>query len=339
MQRLRSRVTIRDVAREAGVSVSTVSRVLNGKDDVASATEDRVRRVIDDLGYASSMAARSLRSHSTNVVGLIVPDLWHSFTSLVIRGVNQVTAAEGYDLLAYASARHEQLSPANWEERLVAELNGSVTDGIIVVTPNASSYRTTAPVVAVEPIQSSTDFPAVLSTNHQGVLEAMAYLVSLGHRRIGYIGGRADLQSAQRRLDGYIDGLAAAGIPVDPALVLTGDYTRPTGATSARMLLSLATPPTAILASSDETAFGVYDVAAEYGIRIPEDLSVVGFDNTAESAVANPPLTTVDQAIETMGKLAAQIMLTLMRDQLWETQLNKVPTKLVIRQSCRAIGL
>ena len=339
MQRLRSRVTIRDVAREAGVSVSTVSRVLNGKDDVASATEDRVRRVIDDLGYASSMAARSLRSHSTNVVGLIVPDLWHPFTSLVIKGVNQVTAAQGYDLLAYASARHEQLSPANWEERLVAELNGSVTDGIIVVTPNASSYRTTAPVVAVEPTQSSTEFPAVLSTNHQGVLEAMAYLVSLGHRRIGYIGGRADLQSAQRRLDGYIDGLAAAGIPVDPTLVLTGDYTRPTGATSARMLLSLATPPTAILASSDETAFGVYDVAAEYGIRIPEDLSVVGFDNTAESAAANPPLTTVDQAIETMGRLAAQIMLTLMRDQLWETQLNKVPTKLVIRQSCRATGL
>ena len=339
MQRLRSRVTIRDVAREAGVSVSTVSRVLNGKDDVASTTEDRVRRVIDDLGYASSMAARSLRSHSTNVVGLIVPDLWHPFTSLVIKGVNQVTAAQGYDLLAYASARHEQLSPANWEERLVAELNGSVTDGIIVVTPNARSYRTTAPVVAVEPIQSSTEFPAVLSTNHQGVLEAMAYLVSLGHRRIGYIGGRADLQSAQRRLDGYVDGLAAAGIPVDPDLMLTGDYTRATGAASARTLLSLAMPPTAILASSDETAFGVYDVATAHGIRIPEDLSVVGFDNTAESAAANPPLTTVDQAIETMGRLAAQIMLTLMRDQLWETQLNKVPTKLVIRQSCRATGL
>lgn len=338
MQRLRSRVTIRDVAREAGVSVSTVSRVLNGKDDVASDTAHRVRDVIDELGYASSMAARSLRSRSTKVIGLIVPDLWNPFTSLVIKGVNQMTATQGYDLMAYASARHANLSATNWEERLVAELSGSVTDGIIVVTPHASSYRTTAPVVAIDPIQSSTEFPAVLSTNHQGVLEAMAYLVSLGHRRIGFIGGRGDLQSAQRRLDGYLDGLAAAGIAVDPALMLTGDYTRTAGVASAHELLSLAHPPTAILASSDETAFGVYDAAEERGVCIPDDLSVVGFDNTFESASVNPPLTTVDQSIETMGKLAAEIVLTLVRGQGWHVPLSKVPTKLVIRQSCRATG-
>ena len=336
MQHQHSGVTIRDVAREAGVSISTVSRVLNDKDDVAPETAATIRRVIDDLGYASSMAARSLRSRTTNVVGLIVPDLWHPFTSLVIRGVNQVTA-QGYDLLAYASGRRNVHLLANWEQQLVAQLNGSVTDGIIVVTPNADSYRTTFPVVAIDPHQASTDFPAVIATNHQGVLDAMNYLISLGHRRIGYIGGRPDLQSAQRRLEGYCDGLALAGIAADPALIVTGDYTRAVGAECAHRLLSLPNPPTAIMASSDETAFGVMDAAAARGISIPDDLSVIGFDNTVESHSVNPPLTTVDQSIETMGALAAEIVLKLIQGQPWESRLNKVPTRLIVRQSCRAV--
>lgn len=337
MQHLHSGVTIRDVAREAGVSVSTVSRVLNDKDDVAPETADAVRRVIERLGYASSMAARSLRSRTTNVVGLIVPDLWHPFTSLVIRGVNQVTA-QGYDLLAYASGRRTVQIMANWEQQLVAQLNGSVTDGIIVVTPNAATYRTAFPVVAIDPHQASTDFPAVIATNHQGVLDAMEYLSALGHRRIGYIGGRPNLQSAQRRLEGYCDGLARAGLASDPDLIVTGDYTRTLGVACAHRLLSLADRPTAIMAASDETAFGVYDAAAARGLHIPDDLSVIGFDNTIESTSVDPPLTTVDQAIEAMGALAAEIVLKLIQGQPWESRLNKVPTRLVVRQSCRAIN-
>lgn len=337
MTQSRTNVTIRDVASAAGVSVTTVSRVLNGRVDVAPETAATIRRVIDELGYASNMAARSLRSRTTGVVGLLVPDLWHPFTSLVIRGVNQVTA-QGYDLLAYASHRRNGQALANWEQQLVAQFNGSVTDGIIVVTPNAATYRTAAPVVAIDPHQAGTDFPAVIATNYQGVLDAMAYLITLGHRRIGYIGGRTDLQSAQRRLEGYYDGLAEAAIAPDPDLVVTGDYTRTTGAACAHQLLALPNPPTAIMASSDETAFGVYDAAAARTLRIPEDLSVVGFDNTLESGSMNPPLTTVDQSIEAMGVLAAEIVLKLIQDQPWESRLNKVPTRLVIRQSCRSIA-
>lgn len=338
MHRPTNRVNIRDVAREAGVSVSTVSRVLNGKDDVAAATAARVRRVIDELGYASDIAARSMRTRKTNVVGLLVPDLWHPFTTLVIKGVNRVTEAHEYDLLGYACARRDAHSMANWEQRLVAQLNGTVTDGIIVVTPKAATFRTTFPIVAVDPQQQTTEFPAVLSTNHQGVLEAMAYLIQLGHRRIGFIGGREDLQSAQRRLDGYFDGLTRAGVPADPALVVTGDYTRKAGAACAHHLLSLPSPPTAIVASSDETAFGVYDAMAERNLSIPDDLSVVGFDNTVESGSTSPPLTTVDQSIEAMGSMAAQIVLQLIQGESWDVQLNKVPTRLVIRQSCRSVS-
>ena len=337
MNQHKANVTIRDVASAAGVSVSTVSRVLNDRVDVAPETAAAVRRVIDELGYASSMAARSLRSRTTGVVGLIVPDLWHPFTSLVIRGVNQVTA-QGYDLLAYASGRRNIQTMANWEQQLVAQLNGSVTDGIIVVTPNAETYRTSFPVVAIDPHQANTDFPAVIATNHQGVLDAMAYLVALGHRRIGYIGGRANLQSAQRRLEGYCDGLAQAGIAFDPELVVTGDYTRTMGVACAERLLSLPERPTAIMAASDETAFGVYDVAAERGLCIPNDLSVVGFDNTTESTSMNPPLTTVDQSIEAMGALAVEIVLKLIQGQPLVGRLYKVPTRLVVRQSCRSVG-
>ncbi len=337
MHRPRSRVNIRDVAREAGVSVSTVSRVLNGKDDVASDTEARVQRVINELGYASDMAARSLRTHKTNVLGLIVPHLWQPFLTMVIKGVSHVAESEGYDLLAYASTPRNDHSLPEWEQRLVAQLNGSVTDGIIVVTPMAATYRTTSPVVAVDPLQQSTDFPAVISTNFQGVLEAMDYLVSLGHRRIGYIGGRSDLLSAQRRLDGYLAGLERAGICVDPSLIQEGDYMREAGVKCAHRLLALESPPTAIFASSDETSFGVYDAAAERNLSIPDDLSVIGFDNTTESASMNPPLTTVDQSVEEMGNMAANIVLELIRGASWDVQLSKVPTKLVIRQSCRSV--
>jgi LacI family transcriptional regulator len=337
MNQSKASVTIRDVASAAGVSISTVSRVLNNKDDVALETAATVQRVVEELGYASSMAARSLRSRTTGVVGLIVPDFWHTFTSLVVKGINQAVVAEGYDLLAYASASRNVNALASWEQQVVARLNGSVTDGIIVVTPNAASYRTAYPVVAVDPHQLNTDFPAVLATNYQGVMEAMRYLQSLGHRRIGFISGRPDLQSAIRRLDGYRDGLAQAGIAFDPALVVPGDYSQATALECAHHLLTLADPPTAIMAANDDTAFGVYKAAKARNLRIPEDLSVVGFDNIVESAFIDPPLTTVDQFIERMGGLAAEIVLKLIQGQTLESQLNKVPTRLVIRQSCRQI--
>jgi LacI family transcriptional regulator len=183
----------------------------------------------------------------------------------------------------------------------------------------------------------NTDFPAVISTNYQGVMEAMRYIQSLGHRRIGFISGRPDLQSSIRRLDGYREGLTQAGIAFDPALVVAGDFTKATAVDCAHHLLAIATPPTAIMAANDDTAFGVYEAAQTRNLRIPEDLSVVGFDNIVESAFVDPPLTTVDQSIERMGALAAEIVLKLIQGQTLESQLNKVPTRLVIRQSCRQI--
>ncbi len=335
--RIKSTLTIQDVAAAAGVSVSTVSRVLNDKDDVAPATSLRVRKVIHDLGYASSLAARSMRSRRTNVIGLLVPDLTQPYPILVTKGVNRTAVAAGYDLLIYASATLNATSLVNWEQQQVALLNGSVTDGLIVVTPHASSYRTSYPLVAVDPHSKTADFASVLSTNFQGVQAAMNYLLGLGHCRIGYIGGRSDLQSAIRRLEGYCHSLQAASIVYDETLVKIGNYERAVAYELALELMRITPPVTAIMAASDEMAFGVYDAAQIRGLRIPDDISVVGFDNIPDGLLVDPPLTTVDQSIEGMGALAAKLVIKLIAGQPPDELVHKVPTHLVIRQSCRAI--
>lgn len=337
MARMKSTVTIHDVAAAAGVSVSTVSRVLNQKTDVAEETAQRIRRVIDELGYVSSLAARSLRSRQTNVIGLIMPDLEHSFALLVVKGVSRTIARYGFDLLVYTSGNRRTRAHATWEQQQVSLLSSSIADGIIVVTPYADAFRVDCPLVAVDPHCENVNFPGVIATNRIGVMEAMGYLFGLGHRRIGFIGGRPELQSAQRRLQGYKDSLEEAGVALDLALIQIGDYTQPTAYLYAQRLLGLENPPTAILAANDDMALGVYAAAREAGLSIPNDLSVVGFDNTPEAMSANPPLTSVDQSIEAMGELAVELLVRLIHQEPVETMLYKVPTQLIIRHSCREI--
>ncbi len=270
--------TIQDVAKTAGVSVSTVSRVLNDKDDVAPETYQKVQRVIEELGYTSSLAARSMRSRKTNVIGLTMPDVYHPFSIQVMKGVNQAVANLGYDLIVYTSGTGITTWPDR-ERYYVSLLNGSIVDGMIVVVPTVSAFSTTFPLVAIDPHKEGFDSPAVISTNQVGTLTAMEYLISLGHHRIGFIGGRSELQSAVRRLQGYKDGLQQANLPLDPDLIQPGDYNQATGFIGAQKLLSLPDPPTAIFGASDETAFGIIEAARAKGLCVPEDLSVIGFDN------------------------------------------------------------
>ena len=336
--RPRSAITIHDVAAAAGVSVTTVSRVLNDKDDVAPETSARVRAVIHELGYASSLAARSLRSRRSNVIGVIVPDLVQHYSLLVVRGIQRTARAADYDLLVYVSAVHNYNSLGNREQQQVALLNGSVTDGLIVVTPHASSYRTTYPLVAVDPQSEDADFACVLSTNFHGVETAMQHLFELGHRRIGFIGGRPDLQSSNRRREAYCHSLHKHGLAVDETLICVGNFEHDAARTCALELLRHEPPVTAILAANDEMALGVYDAAHDLNLRIPDHLSVIGFDNIPDAGLADPPLTTVDQAIERMGSLAAEVVIKLIAGQPPEQLVHKVPTRLVVRQSCRSIG-
>jgi LacI family transcriptional regulator len=337
MKRARKSITIRDVARAAGVSVSTVSRVLNDKDDVAPETYEKVQRVISELGYASSLAARGMRSRRTKVIGLIMPDVAGLYSAAIMRGVNRAIARLDYDLIVYTNGDVRKNTSADQESYYVSLLNGSITDGVLVVTPVATEFSTAAPVVAIDPNNESPDCAAIISTNRDGALQAMRYLTDLGHRRIGFITGRPELISSIRRLQGYKDGLDAAGIPVDEDLIQVGDYTTETALVCARHLLALEEPPSAIFAANDMSAMGVYRAAAEAELRISEDLSVVGFDNLRESGLLTPPLTTIDQFIPEMGETATEMLVKLIDGEMLDSKLFKFQTKIVIRDSCRPL--
>ena len=331
-------VTIQDVARAAGVSVSTVSRVLNDKDDVAQATYAKVQTIISELGYASSLAAKSMRSHQTNVIGLIMPDLEESFPLEVMKGVNHAIAQFNYDLIVYTNGDISKNSSAEKESQYVSLLNNNLTDGVIIVTPVATNFSTISPVVAVDPNTETPNCPYVTATNRDGGLLAMDYLLQLGHRRIGYIGGRTDLQSAIRRQQGYVDSLERAGLVVDPELMVVGDFTMAAGYRCGQRLLALAERPTAVFAANDRSAFGLIQAAHELGLKIPDDLSVVGFDNIPEAAYYLPAgLTTVDQSVRHMGVVATEMLIKLIRGEQIVSLITKMPTQLIVRGSCRSV--
>jgi len=344
MKRNSKAVTIRDVANKAGVSVTTVSRVLNGKDDISEETTNKVLAVVQDLGYASSLAARGMRSHRTNLIGLILHDVASLYSQEIMRGVNRAIAKIDKDLIVYTSGGLNRENVAQHERYYVALLNGSITDGAIVVTPTATQFTTHAPLVIIDPNTGTPDYPAIIATNEEGALAAMKYLTGLGHRRIGHIAGSMELISANQRLQGFKDGLAAAGIPLDEDLIEYGDYTTETAVACVHKLLSLPDRPTAIFAANDMSAIGVYQAARELGLQIPGDLSVIGFDNLREAASLNPPLTTIDQAIEQMGTIATEMLVKLVEGESLpinptdEGHLHKIPTQLVIRGSCVSVS-
>lgn len=328
-------VTIQDVAKTAGVSVSTVSRVLNGKVDVASNTQDRILSVIDDLGYTTNLAARSMRSQKKNLVGLIMPDIEYPFAIEVMKGVNRAIAESEFDLLVYTTGDVRKSGRASHEQKYVSLLTNSISDGVIIVAPVAGEFNIDAPIVSIDPLASNPNYPAVHATNYQGAMDAMEYLIGLGHRRIGFISGRAELESSNRRLKGYREALEKANIRTDESLIASGDYTTATGVTGTRQLLALEKPPTAIFASNDQMAMGVYQVAEELGLRIPDDLSVIGFDNITESKYMG--LTTVDQFISEMGYVATHMLIKIINGVPLENQTYRMQTRLVIRNSCREV--
>jgi LacI family transcriptional regulator len=334
LPRTRVTPTIREVARQAGVSVTTVSRVLNGKGDVAADTTARVQQVIEVLGYESSLAARSLRSHRKQVIGLVVPNMEHSYGIEVLRAAGHAIVETGFDLIAMTTGTTDLAARERWQQQQITRLNGTVTDGAVVVVPGAQSFRTDAPLIVIDPHAGDAAHPAVAADNYGGGLAAMRYLVGLGHRRIAHVSGLDALESAVQRRRAYHDGLAEAGIPYASELVQPGDYERAGGAEAMRRLLGLDEPPTAVFAANDESALGVIDAARAAGLALPGDLSVVGFDNVPESAVASPPLTTVDQGIGEAVRRAFAMLIDLIEGKPLSQPHVTVPARLIVRASC-----
>jgi LacI family transcriptional regulator len=331
----RSRVTIMDVAREAGVSYSTVSRVINNYKHVSPEKRQRVLSAMTRLGYVVNQQARSLAGGRSHVIGLLVPAVGNSYTGLIMQGIDEELAAAQYDLMLYTT--HRQRTK---ESVYVATLTRGMTDGLLLLLPlGASAYLETLrneqfPYVVIDHQEIDDANPTVVATNRQGGYRATEYLIELGHHRIGHIAGTPELSSAAERLDGYQAALAHHGIDFDPALVVNGDFQTLSSYDAANALLDLPQPPTAIFAGSDITAFGAVDAIRNRGLSIPDDISVIGFDDLPEAAFMHPALTTVRQPLLEMGRVATCMLLKYISDPECKRERVVMNTELIIRDSC-----
>lgn len=324
------RATISDVARAAGVSIPTVSKVVNGRYGVAAATSKRVLEVVAELGYETSLVARSLRQQRTNVIGILVAE-FESFSTELLKGVSEAASGTGYELLAYSGLDTDK-DRTGWERRSLSRLAGTLVDGAIIVTPTMAMPTTSIPVVAVDPHTGPSGPSTIDSDNVGGARLATRHLIDLGHRRIAHVRGRGDLASAQLREEGYRLSLEEAGIPLDSALIRDGGYQAALTTEVARELLSRPERPTAVFAANDKSALGVLRVAGELGLRVPQDLSIVGFDDIPEAASATPALTTVVQPLREMGAQALRMLIDLLEGREVAEHLQ-FPAELIVRAS------
>ncbi|MGI9585278.1 MAG: LacI family DNA-binding transcriptional regulator [Acidimicrobiia bacterium] len=323
-------VTIFDVAAAAGVSTATVSRVANGHPNIKPTTRKRVQDAMDELGYVANLRARGLAGGKTNVIGLLVDDLDSSYIAQVAKGVDRAVSIRGFDVMLATMHMRTQRS------QYVHSLFNGIVDGLIVLL--ASGFEPYLgevaardfPVVLIDHAPT-TRAPVVKAANTEGTTSAIEHLVGLGHRRIGFVTGFLDVDSAKKRLDAYRSCLVQLDIDVEDELIHHGDFLADSGRKAAREFLSLAEPPTAILASSDTEAFGVVQVARELGVDIPGDLSVVGFDDIPEAEYMNPGLTTVRQPMSDMGRMASELLMDAMSGHPLPNATVELPTELIIR--------
>ncbi|MCB0064628.1 MAG: LacI family DNA-binding transcriptional regulator [Caldilineaceae bacterium] len=330
-------VTIIDVAQRAGVSYATVSRVINNEAYVKAETRQRVQEALAELGYVANRQARSLRGGRTYTIGLLVRDLGTGYIGEIIRGIDRELGERQYDLLLYTTHGRGRC-----ESDYVATLTRGIVDGLLLVLPRtpeeylAELRKSHFPHVLIDHQGIDQTGPAVGATNWQGGYDATAYLAGLGHQRIGLITGDLSLRCAVDRHAGYCAALRDCGLPDDPALVVEGDFTQSTGYQKAKELLCLHTPPSAIFASNDVMAFGVMEAARERGLRIPEDLSIVGFDDIPQASSLHPALTTVRQPLEEMGRVATQMLFSYLADPNRIDERTELSTQLVVRHSCQS---
>ncbi|NBE79970.1 substrate-binding domain-containing protein [Micromonospora sp. NEAU-HG-1] len=325
-------VTIAMIARLAGVSVPTVSRVINGRSDVAPQTRERVEELLTRHGYRRRSSSRR---PSAALIDLVFNDLDSPWAVEIIRGVEDVAHSSGAGTVV--SAIHRRTSSA---KQWLDNMRTRSTEGVIFVTSmvapplQAELRRLNVPVVIVDPAGvAPQEAPTIGATNWAGSLGANQYLLGLGHRRIGFIAGPPQLMCSRARMDGYRAALDAAGVAVDDALIRPGNFYHESGYAAGTQLLALPDPPTAIFASSDQMALGVYEAVRKRGLRVPDDISVVGFDDLPEVRWCSPPLTTVRQPLAEMGMLAARTVLRLAQGEKIESPRLELATELVVRDS------
>lgn len=330
--------TIKQVALQAGVSPATVSRVISGVDTVDETMRVRVREAARLLNYSPNRIARSLRSKTTQTIGVIVPDIQDTFFTSVVRGIEDILRRAGYALLLGNSD-----DDLEREQFYLSTLRADGVAGIIffpVIKPSATLKHQRAmheqlPLVALDRAPTGIDMDTVKVTNAQGARDAVSYLISLNHRRIALINGPEHLDVPRERQAGYEQAFEAANIKIDSRLIVYSDFHESGGYRAMRQLLERKNPPSAVFIANNLMALGAMQSIYECKLRIPEDISVVCFDDLPWLRSFHPPLTAVAQPIYEIGTVAASLMLERIREPLRPIHHIVLPTKFVARSSCR----
>jgi LacI family transcriptional regulator len=300
---------MKDVAKRAGVSPSTVSHVINETRFVSQELRDRVLRAMRELNYQPSTVARSLRTKKTHVVALVIPDITNPYFPEVARGVQDVAEENEYSIILCNTDRMR-----GRELRFLKALRGQWVDGLILNPSEVTSrdlqdlQNAQIPVVLIGSQIDHPDLDVVMVDNIQGAYDAVSHLIDLGHHRIGLVGGSRAASSGEQRFQGYIRALTDHDISIDEEIITEGRFTREGGYESMKRLLALQSPPTAVFASSDVMAIGALMAIQGEGLQVPSDVSLVGFDDIAEASTTTPKLTTISQPKYQTGKVAARLL-------------------------------
>ena len=325
--------TLAELAAAAGVSTMSASRAVNLQPGVSPQTRDAILKLAAEMGYVANRSAQKLSGGRSRVLGVLARELDNAFTSALVSGAVRAAAVAGHEVLIYSMVDRTGVPNAS-----VLQLLQQFTDGVIAVLPYQYGFVQSLmaagfPVICIDHHHDHTEWPSVTADSYGGARSAMQHLAELGHRRIAFITGNEELGSARARHRAYNDAVAIHRLEKDAALVQKGDFSTRGGRDAMQRLLKLKQRPTAVFAANDLSAFGAISVLQSSGIRIPEDMSVVGFDDLPSASQLHPALTTVRQPISEMGRAAVNSLLGLVAGLEVATPQITLPTELMVRES------
>lgn len=330
-------ITIYDVAREAGVSMATVSRVVNGNPNVKPATRKKVIEAIKRLGYRPNAVARGLASKKTTTVGVIIPDISSLFYAELARGIDDIANMYKYNIILCNSDQN-----MNKEIHLVNTLLEKQVDGLLFMGSQITEelkqvfLTSSVPIILSATKDADGELPSVNIDYQQASYDATLSLITRGHTKIGYISGPLeDPLAGQLRLEGYKEALKSASLELNDDYVLYGDYRYDSGLQATEQLINLENPPTAILAMSDEMAVGAIHSCQDIGLSVPDDIEVIGFDNTRLTSMVRPRLTSVVQPMYDIGAVSMRLLTKYMNKEKVDEHIVILPHRIEERDSTK----
>ncbi|RDE32123.1 catabolite control protein A [Parageobacillus thermoglucosidasius] len=329
-------VTIYDVVREANVSMATVSRVVNGNPNVKPSTRKKVLEAIERLGYRPNAVARGLASKKTTTVGVIIPDISSIFFAELARGIEDIATMYKYNIILSNSDQNKEKELHLLNTMLAKQVDGILFMGGNITEEHVNEFqKSPVPIVLAATIEPNNTIPSVNIDYEQAAFEAVAYLLEKGNKRVAYVTGPKDDPINQKKLAGYRRALETHGLTYDEELVIEGDNSYDSGIEAYEKIAELAEKPTAIFAGTDEMALGVIHSAQDHGVRIPDQLEVIGFDNTRLATMVRPRLTTVMQPMYDIGAVAMRLLTKYMNKENVENHIVVLPHRIEYRESTK----